>query len=107
MPPELKPNFKRINAQPSTKRPSSSKTPSLVKRRVVSVEDTLKKLEEKEAGPLDPSKKENPDDEEETFEEDALEDDEMDAENDYGNSYFDNGEAFNEEDDNLDDGPVY
>lgn len=35
------------------------------------------------------------------------EDDEMDFENDYGNNYFDNGEAFNEEDDNLDDGPVY
>ena len=36
-----------------------------------------------------------------------MEDDEMDDENDYGNNYFDNGEAFNEEDDNLDDGPVY
>lgn len=35
------------------------------------------------------------------------EDDEMDEENDYGNNYFDNGEAFNEEDDNLDDGPIY
>lgn len=35
------------------------------------------------------------------------EQDEMDEDNDYGNSYFDNGDAYNEEDDNLDDGPVY
>ena len=35
------------------------------------------------------------------------EDEEMDDENDYGENYFDNGEAYNEEDDNLDDGPVY
>lgn len=34
-------------------------------------------------------------------------DEEMDEDNDYGNNYFDNGDAFNEEDDNLDDGPVY
>lgn len=34
-------------------------------------------------------------------------DGEMDEDNDYGNSYFDNGEGFNEEDDNMDDGPIY
>ena len=34
-------------------------------------------------------------------------DEEMDEDNDYGVSYFDNGDAYNEEDDNLDDGPVY
>lgn len=34
-------------------------------------------------------------------------DDEMDEDNDYDHNYFDNGESYNEEDDNLDDGPVY
>lgn len=42
-------------------------------------------------------------------EEGKIEDQEMDDDLDYGNNYFDNGEGFNEEDDNLDDGdgPVY
>lgn len=31
----------------------------------------------------------------------------MDEDNDYGFSYFDNGDDYNDEDDNLDDGPVY
>lgn len=39
--------------------------------------------------------------------EDEVQDEEMDEDIDYGNNYFDNGEAFNEEDDNMDDGPVY
>lgn len=34
-------------------------------------------------------------------------DEEMDDGTDYVNNYFDNGEAFDDEDDNLDDGPVY
>lgn len=108
MPPELKPNFKRAAAKTST----TTSKPSLVKRAkpVVSVEDKLKALEEKETSgtPISPSKiKGDPGEEdEEAAEEDGLEDDEMDEENDYGNSYFDNGESFNDEDD-LDDGPVY
>lgn len=42
-------------------------------------------------------------------EEERVEDLEMDDELDYGNNYFDNGEGYNDEDDNLDegDGPVY
>lgn len=113
MPPELKPNFKRTVASNS----KSASKPNLIKRTktAVSVEEKLKVLEEKEkAGGggaiLDPSKiKRDPgdDEDEEEMEEDGPEDDEMDDENDYGNSYFDNGEGFNEEDDNLDDGPVY
>lgn len=31
----------------------------------------------------------------------------MDEDNDYGMNYFDNGENYNDEDDNLDDGPTY
>lgn len=36
-------------------------------------------------------------------------DQEMDEDLDYGNNYFDNGEGYNDEDDNLDegDGPIY
>lgn len=31
----------------------------------------------------------------------------MDDDNDYDKNYFDNGESFQDEDDNCDDGPVY
>lgn len=111
MPPELKPNFKRTVVA----KPGSTAKPALVKRRrpELSVDEKLKMLEDKEkgvasAGPVDPSKIKTDPNEEEDMEEDlGVEDDEMDDENDYGNSYFDNGESFNDEDDNLDDGPVY
>lgn len=38
-----------------------------------------------------------------------MEDNEMDDDIDYGCNYFDNGEGFNDEDDNLEegDGPIY
>lgn len=41
--------------------------------------------------------------------EERIEDHEMDEDLDYGNNYFDNGEGYNDEDDNLDegDGPIY
>lgn len=35
------------------------------------------------------------------------EDEEMDDGTDYANNYFDNGEAYEDEDDNLEDGPIY
>ncbi|XP_076266989.1 RNA polymerase III subunit G [Rhynchophorus ferrugineus] len=34
-------------------------------------------------------------------------DEEMDEGTDYANNYFDNGEAYEDEDDNLDEGPIY
>lgn len=41
--------------------------------------------------------------------EEKMEDNEMDDDIDYGCNYFDNGEGFNDEDDNLEegDGPIY
>lgn len=35
------------------------------------------------------------------------EDEEMDDGTDYANNYFDNGEGYEDEDDNLEDGPIY
>lgn len=78
------------------------------KPKASNIEDRLKVLEEKERteDDADVNNKANSDSELE-MEEEVAEDDEMDDENDYGNAYFDNGEAYNEEDDNLDDGPIY
>lgn len=36
-----------------------------------------------------------------------YEDEDIDDGTDYANNYFDNGEAYEDEDDNLDDGPIY
>lgn len=82
----------------------------LKKTKPGNIEDRLKVLEEKEQteDDVDAPNKTNSDSEEEVEEEVGEDvDDEMDDDNDYGNAYFDNGEAYNEEDDNLDDGPVY
>lgn len=45
--------------------------------------------------------------EEEEVLEDEEQDEEMDEGTDYVNNYFDNGEEYEDEDDNLDDGPIY
>ncbi|XP_005187534.1 DNA-directed RNA polymerase III subunit RPC7-like [Musca domestica] len=82
----------------------------LKKTKPGNIEDRLKVLEEKEQteDDVDAPNKTNSDSEEDVEEEVGEDvDDEMDDDNDYGNAYFDNGEAYNEEDDNLDDGPVY
>lgn len=46
-----------------------------------------------------------PEEDEEIVEEEQ--DEEMDEGTDYVNNYFDNGEEYEDEDDNLDDGPIY
>lgn len=104
MPAELKPTFKRTKsgttAKGQTKRP-----------KVVDINAKLSALEQKESftDETEVKKEKQSDSEEEKDEEleEEVADEEMDDENDYGNNYFDNGEAYNEEDDNLDDGPVY
>ncbi|CAD7080964.1 unnamed protein product [Hermetia illucens] len=103
MPAELRPNWKRRKV---------ATAPTLPKKKKENlIEDRLKVLEQKEKIDENPEKQavHGSDSEEEKEEEEPEidEDDEMDEENDYGNNYFDNGEAFNEEDDNLDDGPIY
>lgn len=91
------------------KRKVDVKVKELKKVKAANIEDRLKQLEEKELNEDDKEtgNKANSDSEQEMEEDEEVQDDEMDDENDYGNSYFDNGEAYNEEDDNLDDGPVY
>lgn len=91
------------------KRKIQLKSKEIKKTKGGNIEDRLKQLEEKERDEDDKEapNKNNSDSEQEMEDEVEVADDEMDDENDYGNSYFDNGEAYNEEDDNLDDGPVY
>lgn len=74
--------------------------------RTANIENRLKLLEEKERDNDDIETLAKSESDQEPEEEEVV-DDEMDEENDYGNSYFDNGEAYNEEDDNMDDDPVY
>lgn len=96
----------------SRKRPATDARPKLLAKKT-NIEDRLKQLEQKElksGGDNDNDEiKQESDSEHDDEQEDpdAALDDEMDEENDYANDYFDNGEAYNEEEDNLDDGPVY
>lgn len=50
---------------------------------------------------------ENEDDKEMELADEEQEDEEMDDGTDYANNYFDNGEEYEDDDDNLDDGPIY
>lgn len=80
------------------------------KPKTVDIVEKLNQLEKLEQATERTKIKQEPESDNENAEEEheAEEyDEEMDDENDYGNNYFDNGEAFNEEDDNLDDGPIY
>ncbi|XP_017111738.1 DNA-directed RNA polymerase III subunit RPC7 [Drosophila elegans] len=95
----------------SRKRRGADIRPKLLAKKT-NIEDRLKVLEQKElksGGNEQDEIKQESDSEQEEEQDDpeAAMDDEMDEDNDYGATYFDNGEAFNDEDDNLDDGPVY
>ncbi|XP_017072082.1 DNA-directed RNA polymerase III subunit RPC7-like [Drosophila eugracilis] len=95
----------------SRKRRGADVRPKLLAKKT-NIEDRLKVLEQKElksgGGEQDENKQgSDSEQEEEQDDPEAALDDEMDEDNDYGATYFDNGEAFNDEDDNLDDGPVY
>ncbi|BFF98664.1 DNA-directed RNA polymerase III subunit RPC7 [Drosophila madeirensis] len=106
-------NYKAMPRELNTtnrKRRGADARPKLLAKKT-NIEDRLKALEQKELktgteNEQDDAKKESDSEQEDELDEEAALDDEMDDENDYGNSYFDNGEAYNDEDDNLDDGPV-
>lgn len=108
MPAELKPQLKKRQKGQSTS------TLPLKKRKAVDVETKLQELEKKETSqPSDAEEEEKEeedaeekDDEHAEDEEEEL-DEEMDEGTDYVNNYFDNGEGYDDEDDNLDDGPIY
>ncbi|XP_076244620.1 RNA polymerase III subunit G [Calliopsis andreniformis] len=106
MPAELKPQAR--------KRKGPKVTKSQKKRKNVDVESKLQELEKKESSQQSDVEEEEKEEEEteekedEHVEEEEEEiDEEMDEGTDYANNYFDNGEAYDDEDDNLDDGPIY
>ncbi|XP_063700479.1 DNA-directed RNA polymerase III subunit RPC7 [Culicoides brevitarsis] len=102
MPAELRPNFTKKHKLPNDGGNAVKKSKDF------DLETRLKMLEQKEMIKVkeEPKIKDEMESEEEEDAGSEQFDNEMDDENDYGNNYFDNGEAFNEEDD-MDDGPVY
>ncbi|XP_055627803.1 DNA-directed RNA polymerase III subunit RPC7 isoform X2 [Toxorhynchites rutilus septentrionalis] len=107
MPAELRPSYKRGKNAGTAAGSTNAK-----RAKVEDINAKLSALEQKESsGRNSEVKKEKSNDSDDEKDDDELDeevvDEEMDDENDYGNNYFDNGEAYNEEDDNLDDGPVY
>ncbi|XP_023940331.1 DNA-directed RNA polymerase III subunit RPC7-like [Bicyclus anynana] len=105
MPPELRPHAGRVCV---TARKRKLNDPTDIAKRL----QTLEKKETQESADVDMEtteaniKKENEDNEEELEDEQEPEE-EIDDGTDYANNYFDNGEDYEDEDDNLDDGPVY
>lgn len=107
MPAELKPAIRKRKGQ-------TDGSGSQKKSKTVDIESKLKELEQKEktqqSDVEDEGKEEEETeekDEEQVEDEEEEQDEEMDEGTDYFNSYFDNGEGYDDEDDNLDDGPVY
>uniref|UniRef100_T1GG79 DNA-directed RNA polymerase III subunit n=1 Tax=Megaselia scalaris TaxID=36166 RepID=T1GG79_MEGSC len=100
MPNELAPQWKKRKQQGNSQIKKKKVRTENIVAHLKNLEDQDKSDEEQETA----IKKSESDDEAEEI---LEEDEEMDDENDYGENYFDNGEAYNEEDDNLDDGPVY
>ncbi|XP_043256552.1 DNA-directed RNA polymerase III subunit RPC7-like [Colletes gigas] len=106
LPAELKP-LPRKRKGTTVKKPEK-------KRKNVNVESKLQELEKKESTQQSDAEEEGKEEEEtEEKEDEHIEDEEeeldeeMDEGTDYVNNYFDNGEGYDDEDDNLDDGPIY
>ncbi|KAH1000818.1 hypothetical protein HUJ04_013103 [Dendroctonus ponderosae] len=73
----------------------------------INVQEKLKTLENlEETKDKNPVKGQVKDGEEDLLEE-ASEDEQMDDGTDYADNYFDTGEDYEEEDDNMDEGPIY
>nr|XP_033341249.1 DNA-directed RNA polymerase III subunit RPC7-like isoform X2 [Megalopta genalis] len=106
-PMELKPQPKKRKGQSGSSKPEK-------KQKSVDIETKLQELEKKETSqPSDAEEEEKEDedaedkDDEHAEDEEEEQDEEMDEGTDYVNNYFDNGEGYDDEDDNLDDGPIY
>ncbi|XP_075978635.1 RNA polymerase III subunit G [Anticarsia gemmatalis] len=106
MPGELRPQASRARV---TTRKRKLDDPTAIAKRL----QTLEKKETQETGEnVETNDNEEPvknqeDNDDEEIEDEHEEEFEMDDGTDYANNYFDNGEDYDEEDDNLDDGPVY
>lgn len=106
MPIELKPQLRKRKEQ-------TLESPKK-KQKNIDVELKLQELEKKEnsqQSDVEDEEKEEEEteekDDEQVEEEEEELDEEMDEGTDYANNYFDNGEGYDDEDDNLDDGPIY
>lgn len=107
MPGELKPKIKR-------KKSATDKSLKNKKLKEVDIDSKLKELENKEN--VNASDAEEEDKDEEDSEKDVDEkmedeeeemDEEMDEGTDYVNNYFDNGENYEDDEDNADDGAIF
>lgn len=108
LPAELKPAVRKLKSQ-NTGQPKK-------KQKTVDIESKLLELEKKENTMQGDTQEEEEKPDEETEEKETDEivedeeeelDEEMDEGTDYVNNYFDNGEGYDDEEDNMDDGPIY
>lgn len=102
--------------KPAIRQKSQSTIQPKKKLKTVDIETKLKELEKKENTMQGDVQEEEEKADEETEEKETDEvvedeeeelDEEMDEGTDYVNNYFDNGEGYDDEEDNMDDGPIY
>lgn len=122
------PDWRRLPAELKAKEKKARKTKSTVKPNLVArkkakkapeeIQKTLEALEKKELEDKDDEEDDNEDQQEEgekekkeegveEEEEDIIDEEELEEETDYIQSYFDNGEGYGDDDDDVDEGPVY
>ncbi|XP_068618264.1 DNA-directed RNA polymerase III subunit RPC7-like [Battus philenor] len=107
MPAELRPQANRIRM---TTRKRKLDDANLLTKKLQTLEkkETLDENDDTTENKDDETvKKENDNEDEEELEDEEEQEYEIDEGTDYANNYFDNGEDYDDEDDNLDDGPVY
>ncbi|XP_048252165.1 DNA-directed RNA polymerase III subunit RPC7-like isoform X2 [Haliotis rufescens] len=99
-----------------TKRPHSARSnakPNLKKAKLkseVDIDKTLEKLEkipDAEEGNKEENERQKEEDREEEEAEELYEEEELEEETDYNLNYFDNGEGYGDDDDDVDEGPIY
>ncbi|XP_013140133.1 PREDICTED: DNA-directed RNA polymerase III subunit RPC7-like [Papilio polytes] len=107
MPAELRPQANRVRSI-ARKRKLDDANVLSKKLQTLEKKETLDENDEgTENKDEDTVKKENENEDDEDLEDEEEQEYEIDEGTDYANNYFDNGEDYDEEDDNLDDGPVY
>lgn len=106
MPTELKPS-----SQKKKRKGVKLKTPATKKLKDVNIEDKLQELEKKETTQTSDAEEDDKDEEKDADDNvDVVEeevDEEMDDGTDYVNNYFDNGENYEDDDENIDDGAIF
>lgn len=105
---ELRPGMKKRSAGESSEKSQAPVKASKPAASITNIDQLLAQLEKTETAQVKVEVDENEEKEQEEGPEEFDDtDEEMDDGTDYNQNYFDNGESYLDEDDDIDDGPIY